>query len=129
MNKLLFIGQERSSLAQERGVYWEDEAQCANQLFRALRKNKINPLECKFINLFTDESDGKPFSQKVLNKKGLNKINKWQGVIIGMGALVQKKLNQLNINHYGIIHPSARGKIRLKENYIKHISEKLGHLA
>ena len=30
MSKILFVGQERSKLAQERGVYWEDEAQCAN---------------------------------------------------------------------------------------------------
>ena len=58
MKQILFIGQERSKVAQERNVYWEDEAQCANQLFRALRANKIDLNNCNFVNLFTDESDG-----------------------------------------------------------------------
>ena len=128
MSKILFVGQERSKLAQERGVYWEDEAQCANQLFRALRENNINPKECSFINLFTDESDGLPLTKKTINKKGLNKIKKWRGSIVGMGSIVHKKLNQLKISHKHIIHPSARGKIRAKENYIQHIFEKIGDL-
>ena len=128
-NKLLFVGQERSRLAQERGVYWEDEAQCANQLFRALRANNINPNKCVFLNLFTDESDGKPLSEKVVNKNELNKIKKWNGKVIGMGSIVHKKLYQLKVDHRHIVHPSARGKIRAKAKYIQHISEKLGDLA
>jgi hypothetical protein len=128
-NKLLFVGQERSKLAQERGVYWEDEAQCANQLFRALRANKINPQKCSFVNLFTDESDGVKYVDKTVNDKGLNKICRWKGQIIGMGSLVHKKLRELKVEHHHIIHPSARGSIRLKENYIRHISEKIGNLA
>ena len=129
MKKLLFVGQERSKLAQERGVYWEDEAQCANQLFRALRANKINPQKCSFVNLFTDESDGVKYNDKIVNEKGLNKVYNWMGHIIGMGSLVHKKLRELKIVHNHIIHPSARGSIRLKENYIQHISEKIGDLA
>jgi hypothetical protein len=46
-----------------------------------------------------------------------------------MGSLVHKKLRELNVEHHRIIHPSARGSIRLKENYIQHISEKIGNLA
>jgi hypothetical protein len=129
MKKLLFVGQERSKLAQGRGVYWEDEAQCANQLFRALRANKIEPQKCSFVNLFTDESDGVKYSDKTINKKGLNKVRRWTGEIIGMGSLVHKKLRELRVRHHHIVHPSARGSIRLKENYIRHISEKIGDLA
>ena len=125
MKKLLFVGQERSKLAQERGVYWEDEAQCANQLFRALRANKINPQKCSFVNLFTDESDGVKYNDKIVSEKGLNKVYKWQGQIIGMGSLVHKKLHELKIDHIQIVHPSARGKIRAKAVYIQHIREKL----
>ena len=129
MKKLLFVGQERSKLAQERGVYWEDEAQCANQLFRALRANKINPNKCSFVNLFTDESDGKPVGQKTINKKGLNKIREWKGQIIGMGNIVSDKLASFKISHTQIVHPSARGKIRAKAVYIQHIRERLGKLS
>ena len=125
MNKLLFVGQERSKLAQERGVYWEDEAQCANQLFRALRANKINPQECSFVNLFTDESDGLPVGMKTINKKELNKIQEWKGQIIGMGNIVSDKLALFKISHTKIVHPSARGKIRAKALYIQHIRERL----
>jgi hypothetical protein len=128
MKKLLFVGQERSKLAQERGVYWEDEAQCANQLFRALRANNINPQKCSFVNLFTDESDGKPVGQKTINKKGLNKIQEWKGQIIGMGNIVAEKLISLKISHIPIVHPSARGKIRAKELYIQHIRERFSQL-
>jgi hypothetical protein len=126
MKELLFVGQERSKLAQERGVYWEDEAQCANQLFRALRANKINPQKCSFVNLFTDESDGKPIGMKTINKKGLNKIQEWNGQIIGMGNIVSSKLASFKIPHIQIVHPSARGKIRAKALYIQHIRERLG---
>ena len=129
MNKLLFVGQERSKLAQERGVYWEDEAQCANQLFRALRANKINPQKCSFVNLFTDESDGVKYNDKIVNEKGLNKVYTWMGQIIGMGTLVHKKLNELKIMPIQIVHPSARGKIRAKAVYIQHIREKLGEIS
>lgn len=125
MKKILFIGQERSKVAQERNVYWEDEAQCANQLFRALRANKIDPNNCQFVNLFTDESDGVKYKEKSINQSGLNKIKKWKGYLVGMGNLVQQKLCELNIKHIEIIHPAARGAIRLKENYIRHIKENL----
>ena len=106
--KLLFIGQERSQLAQDRGVYWEDEAQCANQLFRALRANGIDPNKDKNID-----------------QKSLNKINKWEGEKIGMGNIVGRMLTHLKIDHTKIVHPSARGKIRAKELYIQHIRERL----
>ena len=129
MKKLLFVGQERSKLAQERGVYWEDEAQCANQLFRALRANKINPQKCSFVNLFTDDSDGLPIGKKTINKKGLNKIREWKGQIIGMGNIVADKLTSLKISHIQIVHPSARGKIRAKALYIQHIRERLGKIS
>ena len=128
-NKLLFVGQERSKLAQERGVYWEDEAQCANQLFRALRANKINPKKCEFVNLFTDESDGKPVGEKTINEKGLNKVSAWKGQIIGMGNIVSDKLATFQIPHIRIVHPSARGKIRAKALYIQHIRERLGKIS
>ena len=124
-NKLLFIGQERSQLAQDRGVYWEDEAQCANQLFRALRANGIDPNKCAFLNLFTDDSDGKKYADKNIDRKSLNKINKWEGEKIGMGNIVGIMLTHLKIDHTKIVHPSARGKIRAKALYIQHIRETL----
>ena len=55
MSKILFIGQERSKLAQERGVYWEDEAQCANQLFRAAYPAMVKTANSILINERAEE--------------------------------------------------------------------------
>ena len=123
------MGQERSRLAVERGVYWEDEAQCANQLFRAIRAVGIDPEECEFINLFEDSSDGVAEGEKTVNKKGANKIKKWKGHIVALGKIVGRRLKAMGIQHREMVHPAARGSIRLKENYIRMASARIGDLA
>jgi hypothetical protein len=129
IKKILFVGQERSRLAVERGVRWEDEAQCANQLFRAIRAVGIRPEDCEFVNLFEDSSDGVAEAKKTVNKKGANKIKRWAGAVVGLGKIVGRRLKAMGIEHREMVHPAARGSIRLKKNYIRMASARIGDLA
>jgi len=45
-----------------------------------------------------------------------------------MGRKIEKELKKHKIKHFYIHHPAARGKIRIIENYIAHVREKLEHV-
>ena len=129
IKKILFVGQERSRLADERGVYWEDEALCANQLFRAIRAVGIDPEDCEFVNLFEDSSDGLAEGEKIVNEKGANNIKRWRGAVVGLGKIVGRRLKKMGSECREMVHPAARGSIRLKKNYIRMASARIGDLA
>lgn len=118
MRQIAFIGEEKSPTAIRKGWSWEDGRLAAKQLFDGLRGAedifKVNPKDCKFVNLF--ESDGKQFI------KGKSYHNY---IIIALGDKVSKGLDNLAIRHYRMVHPAARGSIRKKENYINHTREVL----
>lgn len=118
MRQIAFIGEEKSPTAIRKGWSWEDGRLAAKQLFDGLRGAedifKVNPKDCKFVNLF--ESDGKRFI------KGKSHHNY---IIIALGDKVSKGLDNLAIHHYKMVHPAARGSIRKKENYINHTREVL----
>lgn len=108
---MLFVGEKRSEKAVKMGVRWEDGKLAAKQLFDALKANGIEPSDCKFINWF--------------EKGTKTKIKSYNGPIFGMGRKVQEALTKSGVEHIPIVHPAARGKIRKKERYIKHIKEAL----
>ena len=111
---ILFVGEKRSNKAVQMNVKWEDGKLAAKQLFDALKECGINPSECTFTNWF--EYGGK------------STVQRWGGIIVAMGQKVSKSLTSKGIQHISIIHPAARGKIRKKSRYIKHIKESIGHL-
>jgi len=113
--KLLFVGEERSNLAIQRNLTWESGRLAAKQLFDALIPLGIDPKKCKFTNWF--------------EKPGPNIVKNHKGHVIGMGQKVQKALEKEGIEHIKLIHPAARGKIRKKERYLRHVREQLGALA
>ena len=106
MERYVFVGEERSELARTKGWRWEDGRLAAKQLFDALRVNGIEPTDQVYVNIF--EGDEIP-----------------EGTVVGMGRRVQAELDKRGIEHKSIIHPAARGKIRNKELYAKHIGEQL----
>ena len=63
--QVLFIGEEKSPTAIRKGWSWEDGRLAAKQLFDGLKGAediiKVNPKECKFVNLF--EEDGKALAK------------------------------------------------------------------
>lgn len=122
--KYLFIGEERSKRAIEMNVRWEDGNLSAKTLFDALNACGINKDNCRFMNLF------EPLKQQGILHKSHNywiasmMANEYK--IVAMGNKVSNKLNEMGISHIKIIHPAARGKIRLRSNYINHIKQSLG---
>jgi len=112
---ILIVGEQRSLTARRMKVWWEDEALAAKPLFAALRACCIDPtLDCVFVNWFDQD--------------------KWtvrrhsSGPILALGKLVQRALTEEGIPYIPLIHPAARGKIRLRANYIAHVVAQLAQL-
>lgn len=107
---ILFVGEQRSPKAVKLGVHWEDEALAAKPLFAALRVCGIDPAKCRFVNWF---EDGAPV------------VREHVGTIVALGRKVQQALAAEGIACIPLIHPAARGSIRLRENYISHVANRL----
>lgn len=112
-DKYLFVGEERSDKAKEMGVTWEDGALAAKQLFDALDYSGVDMADCEFTNLF--------------EKGGRAKVRNWGGRVVGMGNKVQGELDNMSIPYIPLVHPAARGSIRKKETYCKHVKERLAN--
>ena len=112
-NKFLFVGEERSPRAIQMGVTWKDKRLAAAHLSKATDALGLNWNECTFKNVFEDD---------------IKEIKSFEGVVVAMGRKVEKQLKKHDIEHIFIIHPAARGKIRIIDNYIAHVKEKLNHL-
>ena len=107
---LLFVGERRSQRARQLRVTWESGALAAKQLFDALAACSIDPADVQFCNWF---------------EGGKGRVRSHRGTIVAMGRAVQRALDQEGIAHIAIVHPAARGTIRLKSNYIAHVRERL----
>jgi hypothetical protein len=94
------------------GVTWEDGRLAAKQLQDALRAMRLRG-NIRFTNLF--------------ERGGLANIKRFRGThtIVAMGKKVQRELTRRRIPHIPIVHPAARGKIRLKSNYAAHVAAAL----
>ena len=110
----LFVGEERSEKAKTMGVRWKDGALAAKQLFEALRACGIDPKDQEFTNIF--------------ERGGVSAVRRARqaGIpIIAMGQKVERELIRRGVPHLAIVHPAARGRIRLKARYAAHIQERL----
>jgi hypothetical protein len=110
MYKYLFVGEERSQTAIQKGWTWRDKRLAAAHLSKAVESMGISWDDCDFKNVFEDN---------------INDIRNFNGVIIAMGRKVERALKKENVPHYYIHHPAARGKIRIIENYKAHVKEQL----
>ena len=111
---MLFVGEARSNRAKELGITWETGGLAAKPLFDALLACKIDPSTVEFTNWF--EYGGK------------TKVRNYEGTVIAMGRKVERALIKENIEHTFIIHPAARGNIRKKANYKRHVKKQLATL-
>ncbi|HKM19973.1 MAG TPA: hypothetical protein VJY47_01995 [Candidatus Dojkabacteria bacterium] len=129
---ILFVGENRSNMAQEKDWSWErcqlekKPRNCANQLFDALEYCGIDPYDISkihFINAFEDD-----LTEWVVNED-LHDIFRFYCesgfAIVSLGNRVHRHLEEIDIPHIQLIHPAARGKIRKKENYREHVRERL----
>ncbi len=112
---ILFVGEERSDLAVERGWTWKSGRLAAKQLFDALALIGIDPAEHRFVNWFESSDRFEVYHH--------------EGPVVAMGRKVQRALTAKGIEHIPLVHPAARGKIRAKGIYAAHVAEMLGGLA
>ena len=106
---MLFVGKKKSPLAIKRGWSWQDGRLAAMQLFDALEACGVDPHACDYANWFD------------MRNRGL--IRNYKGPRFAMGRVVQEAMTKAGIQHIPIVHPAARGRIRKKELYNKHIKE------
>lgn len=117
MKRYVFVGEERSQRAITMNVTWKDGKLAAKQLFDALKANNIDPANQAFDNWF--EGEDSALRIKVFQAYGY--------IVVAMGEKVSMAMAKAGISHLRIVHPAARGKIRKKEIYAKHIKETLAH--
>jgi len=113
MNKFLFVGEERSPTAIEKGWTWKDRRLAAAHLSKATDALGIEWESLAFLNVFEDD---------------IEDIRSFDGIVVAMGRKVERELKKHRISHLYIHHPAARGKIRIIENYKQHVREQLEHV-
>lgn len=121
--RFVFVGEKRSSRAIALGVTWEDGRLAAKTLQDALRAVGLDPADQRFLNLYRDDLPG------VLDPGALDQIHVlltdgW--VIVGLGRVVQTALQRRRIPHRPMVHPAARGAIRTRARYHRHVARVLG---
>jgi uracil-DNA glycosylase len=127
--KFLFVGEAPSKLANRINASWRTGQLSAKVLHDALRAMGIDPVQHKYINLWADY-EGRP---RVGQQYPYEYIWRAYGegyTIVAMGQKVHKALGSgktllQTIPHLTIVHPAARGKIRLRANYQAHVKEVL----
>lgn len=108
---ILFVGEKRSKTAIEKDWTWEDGHLAAKQLFDALKSIGVGLAGLRFTNVFNDRGEPSFNPSEIQDSR-----------VIAMGMLASKELDRLGVEHDTIIHPAARGKIRKKERYARHLS-------
>jgi hypothetical protein len=131
MSKFLFVGERPSPRAEKIGATWQNGRLAGKTLRDALVALNIPPDEQEYCNLY--KTAEKSISDSLLANATIREIiepaYRQRGlVIVGMGQIVCRVLNQYGIPHLQIIHPAARGYIRATDRYQAHIAEMILHV-
>ena len=114
VSSFVFVGEQRSELAKTLGYTWSDGRLAGRQLFDALLACEIDP-DCQhYTNYF---ENGGPYIVDYWRARGV--------IVVAMGQKVHAALEERGIKHLTIVHPAARGSIRLKKNYAAHVEDVL----
>lgn len=114
---IYFIGEKRSEQAIRNNWHWDDNVSTAKYLLDCLSVVGIYQEDIIFRNLWSDDG--------ILQKSVIEDLKNTDLKIVGMGEKVSKELEKYNIHFTQIIHPAARGSIRKRENYIRHLEDRL----
>jgi hypothetical protein len=114
MKPMLFVGERRSGLARKRGVTWINGRLAAKQLFDALLACGVNPAKQYYCNIY--ERTGRSLVRQA-NGAGVT--------VVAMGRKVQREIAKMRVPFIPLVHPAARGAIRLKRNYTDHVRTSL----
>lgn len=113
---ILFVGEEPSKTAIEKGWKWGDDHLCSKTLLEALDAAEFPRDQANFENIFYEG---------VINKENIRRVRvrAMKKPVVAMGRKVENALNQHGVPHIPMIHPAARGEIRKKELYQSHVKE------
>jgi hypothetical protein len=113
VKNFLFVGEERSPTAIEKGWTWKDRRLAAAHLSKATDALGLDWDSLCFKNVFEDD---------------IEDIKSFDGIVIAMGRKVERELKKHQIEHEFIYHPATRGSVRNIERYKNHVKERIGHL-
>jgi uracil-DNA glycosylase len=124
--RYLFVGERPSRTAHERGYTWQSGNAAGRTLRDALAACGVKPESQEYINLWTgpephagDERD----CQKAIRE--IRRTVRSGYVVVALGQKVARELSRARVCHRQAVHPAARGRIRGKAVYQRHIAEVL----
>lgn len=120
----VFVGEKPSGRAIEIGASWTNGRLAAKTLHDALRVCGIEPSQQQFINLFGDDP-GAPAVAQDLRIRRIRELAANGHTIVALGQKVSRALSKQRIAHLRLVHPAARGPIRKKSRYQKHVAAQL----
>jgi|SRR5947209_6462057 len=124
MVTFLFVGEKPSDRARRLQASWRNGKLSARTLHRALRAAGYDPHAHHFTNIFLCGRGDMVVSRWCLWR--LRKAQEKGWVLVGLGQKVHRVLRRYKIWPFlDMIHPAARGRIRLAENYDSHVRRKL----
>lgn len=128
IHTFLFVGERPSARALELGISWESGGLAARQLFDALEHSGWNPREQRYTNLYRSPVRG-DLKDAADERRALARIRRARRagiLVVGMGKIVQRVLTEAGVEHLRLHHPAARGSLRLRSRYRRHLREVLG---
>jgi hypothetical protein len=123
----LFVGERPSNRAVSMQVTWTDWRLAGATLREALVACTLTPEEHSFTNLWESPERGHE-SDWLAETRALWRIRRAARrgfTVVGLGQLVQARLEEAGIEHLRMRHPAARGLLRMKVLYWWHVFEVL----
>jgi hypothetical protein len=121
--RFLFVGEKPSPMAERKGWSWDDGRVAARTLHEALRAAGIEPADCGFTNLFGQTADAPEKGAELTARADVLRAASRVGVtVVALGSKVARQLARHSVPHVPLIHPAARGQIRMRERYVQHVS-------
>ncbi len=128
IRRYFFVGQRPSHRAEQIGATWANGKLAACTLWRALEALGIDPRQQVFINIWETAEPVSPEREAEAEERAFAAIRTAlaDGLpIIGMGAVVHRWLLQRGVAFTKMVHPAARGALRRRERYQRHVAEVL----
>lgn len=113
----IFVGEKRSDTAIRMGVTWRDGRLAAKTLFEALREIGLEPEQQHYVNIYRDDGS--------LDHETLGVLTDTKAQIVAMGRKAQGELTAAGVPFRALIHPAARGAIRMSPRYRAHVASVL----
>jgi len=127
----LFVGERPSHKAVAIGATWQNAQLAGRTLRDALLAAGVDPEAQRYVNLWRRPDRGNRFDEYDLIY-ALRQVRRAVAagcVVVGMGRLVCRELSSCRVPHTRMVHPAARGSIRRRCRYHRHVKATLARAA